>query len=57
MRMPMMSSTPHHRSQPRFYLDKLDPVKLHAKELAERQLAEIGFNLVAPLRAAGETDA
>ena len=55
--MPMMSSTPHHRSQPRFYLDKLDPVKLHAKELAERQLAEIGFNLVAQLRAAGETDA
>jgi hypothetical protein len=35
----------------------LDPAKLSTMELSEAQLAEIGFNLVARLRALGDTDA
>ena len=35
----------------------LDPAELRTMVLSEKQLAEIGFNLVARLRALGDTDA
>lgn len=40
-----------------FTWTQLDPAKLRTMDLAEEQLAEIGFNLVARLRALGDTDA